>query len=126
MVKFNKTFSAAKSCPKQAKAKTYLMFCLHIWKQKVCLGICTDGAPSMVGSMRGFASLVKKKENPDVTTHSFLHREVLVSKTLGDEMKKFLDDATKMVNFIKQRPVHSRMFKNCDDHRPDDGGSTHF
>jgi uncharacterized protein YlaI len=39
---------------------------------------------------------------------------VLVSKTLGDEMKKILDDATKNVKFIKQRPVHSRMFKNCE------------
>jgi hypothetical protein len=39
---------------------------------------------------------------------------LLVSKTLGDEIKKVLDDTTKMVNFIKQRPVHSRMFKkNC-------------
>jgi hypothetical protein len=36
---------------------------------------------------------------------------MLMSKTLGDEVKKVLDDATKMVNFIKQRPVHSRMFK---------------
>jgi hypothetical protein len=25
-----------------------------------CVGICTDGAPSVVGSMRGFACLVKK------------------------------------------------------------------
>jgi hypothetical protein len=32
---------------------------------------------------------------------------MLVSKTLGDEM----DNATKMVNFIKQRTVHSRIFK---------------
>jgi hypothetical protein len=72
--------------------------------------ICTDGASSMVGSMRGFASLVKN-EYPDVAAHCFLHREVLVSKTLRDEMKKVLNDATKMVNFIKQRPVHSRMFK---------------
>jgi hypothetical protein len=78
------------------------------WKN--CVGICTDGTPSVVGCMRGFASLVKK-ENPDVTTHCFLHREVLVSKTLGDEMKKVLDDATKIVNFFKQRPVHSGMFK---------------
>jgi hypothetical protein len=61
--------------------------------------------------MRGFASLVKEENYDVVTTHYFLHREVLVSKTLGDEMKKVLDDATKMVNFIKQRPVHSRMFK---------------
>jgi hypothetical protein len=53
-----------------------------------------------------------KKENPDiVTTHCFIHREVLVSKTFGDDMKKVLDDATKMVNFIKQRPIHARMFK---------------
>jgi hypothetical protein len=40
---------------------------------------------------------------------------VLVSKTVGDEVKKILDDATKMATFIKQRPVYSRMFKNlCD------------
>jgi hypothetical protein len=34
---------------------------------------------------------------------------MLVSKTLGD--KKVLDDATKMVNFIKQSSVHFSMFK---------------
>ncbi|XP_068115889.1 zinc finger BED domain-containing protein 5-like [Hyperolius riggenbachi] len=81
-----------------------------------CVGICTDGAPSMVGSMRGFASLVRKENLSVVTTHCFLHREVLVSKSLGEEMKKVLDDVTKMVNFIKQRPLHSRMFKKlCED-----------
>jgi hypothetical protein len=36
---------------------------------------------------------------------------MLVSETLGDEMKKVLDDATKMINCIKQRPGHCRMFK---------------
>jgi hypothetical protein len=37
-----------------------------------------------------------KKENPDVVTaHCFIHREVLVSKTLGGEIKKVLDDAIK-------------------------------
>jgi hypothetical protein len=92
------------------------MSCLHIWKKgrswKNCVGICTDAAPSMFGSIRGFASPVKKK-NPDVfTTHCFVYRELLVSKTLGDEMKEVLNDATKMVNFIKHRTVHSRMFKN--------------
>jgi hypothetical protein len=76
-----------------------------------CAGICTDGAPSMFGSMRGFACLVKK-ESPDIaTTHCFLHREVLGSKALGDGMKKVLGGATKIVNFLKQRPVHMRMFK---------------
>jgi hypothetical protein len=45
------------------------------WKN--CVGICTDGAQSMVGSIRGFTSLVKE-EKPDITTHCFIHREVLV------------------------------------------------
>ena len=79
------------------------------WKD--CVGICTDGAPSMVGSMKGFASLVKQ-ENPNIiSTHCFLHREVLISKSPGDDLKKVFDDVIKMVNFIKQRPVHSRMFR---------------
>jgi hypothetical protein len=52
------------------------------WENYV--GIYTDGVPSMVGSIRGFISLVKK-ENPDIKTHCFIHREVLVSKTFGDE-----------------------------------------
>ena len=79
------------------------------WKD--CVGICADGAPSMVGSIKGFVSLVKQENPGIISTHCFLHREVLVSKSLGDELKKVFDDATKMVNFIKQRPVHSRMFK---------------
>jgi hypothetical protein len=77
-----------------------------------CVGICTDGAPSVVGSIRVHTSLVKK-EDPDITSHCFIHRELLVSKTCRDKMKKVLDDATKMVNGIKQRPFHFRMYKNC-------------
>lgn len=78
------------------------------WKS--CVGICTDGAPSMVGTVKGFVSLVKK-ENPDlITTHCFLHREALVAKTLGNELRSVLDDIVKMVNFIKSRPVKSRLF----------------
>jgi hypothetical protein len=40
-------------------------------------------------------SLLLFKKNPDVTTHCFIHKELLVSKTLADGMKKVLDDATK-------------------------------
>jgi hypothetical protein len=65
-----------------------------------CVGICPGGAPLVVGFMIVFASL-GKEENPDVTTHCLLHRETLVSKAVGDGMKKVLDSATKMVNFIK-------------------------
>jgi hypothetical protein len=49
-----------------------------------------------------------KKKNPDViTTDCFIHSGVLVSESLGDEMKKVSDDATKMFNFINQRSLES-------------------
>jgi hypothetical protein len=65
----------------------------------------------VVVSIRGFAPLVKK-ENAHVIAHCLIHRKVLVSKTLGDEMKQMLDDAATVVNLIKQRPVQSRMLKS--------------
>ena len=41
----------------------------------------------MIGSIKGFLSLVQR-ENPNVVqTHCFLHREVLVSKTIPNELK---------------------------------------
>ncbi|KRZ82264.1 Zinc finger BED domain-containing protein 5 [Trichinella sp. T8] len=54
----------------------------------------------------------REQENPDiVSTHYFLYREVLISKSLESKLKKVFDDVIKMINFIKQRPVHSKMFK---------------
>ena len=78
------------------------------WNQ--CVGICTDGAPSMIGSVQDFVSRVKEKNSEVITTHCFLHREVLVSKSIGNDLKQVLDITVNMVNFIKQRPLKSRMF----------------
>ena len=43
-----------------------------------CVAIFTDGAPSVVGCIKGFASLVKKQNLYIVRTHCFLHRDALV------------------------------------------------
>ena len=64
----------------------------------------------MVGSIKDFVSLVNQGNSDFISTHCFLHREMLLSKSLGDELKKIFDDAIKVVNFIEQRSVHSRMF----------------
>ncbi|XP_025422231.1 zinc finger BED domain-containing protein 5-like [Sipha flava] len=79
------------------------------WDQ--CVGICTDGAPSMVGSIKGFTTLAKKKNPNIISTHCFLHRESLISKTLPITLKSILDKIVSMVNFIKSRPLQSRLFK---------------
>jgi hypothetical protein len=38
---------------------SYLESCGLSWSR--CVGICTDGAPSMIGSIKGFVTLVKEK-----------------------------------------------------------------
>ena len=79
------------------------------WKS--CVGICTDGAPSMVGCIKGLVSFIKKKNENVIVTHCFLHREALMSKTLGENLREVLDEVVKMVNFIKVRPAKSRLFE---------------
>jgi hypothetical protein len=64
----------------------------------------------MIGSIKGFVTLVKKKKPDVITTHCFPHREVLVSKTIVEDLKQVLDVSVNMVNVIKQRPLKTRMF----------------
>ncbi|XP_014787266.1 zinc finger BED domain-containing protein 5 [Octopus bimaculoides] len=76
-----------------------------------CVGICTDGAPCMTGCIKGFVSFVEK-ENPNlIRSHCFLHREVLVSKILQEDLKVVLHQVVGMVNYIKSRPLKSRLFE---------------
>ncbi len=49
---------------------SYLESCGLSWNR--CIGICTNAAPSVIGSVQGFVSCVKEK-NPEVITHCFLH-----------------------------------------------------
>ena len=67
----------------------------------------------MVGSMKGFKTLAKNVNPRIVTTHCFLHREVLVTKTLGPELQLVMDQVVKMVNFIKSRPCAPKFLLNC-------------
>ena len=85
------------------------------WKE--CVGLCRDGAPhdrdgtpSMIGSIKRFVSLVKKVNSEIITTHCFLHREVLIGKTLNSDLTQVLKEVIEMVNYIKARPLKSRLF----------------
>ena len=60
--------------------------------------------------LKRFLSLVKQKNQSVVTTHCFLHREALFAKTIQVDMKTVLNQAVKMVNYVSQRPLKSRIF----------------
>ncbi|GFT70681.1 SCAN domain-containing protein 3 [Trichonephila clavipes] len=77
---------------------------------KSCIGICTDGAPAMTGHLKGFVAHVKELNEDILVTHCFLHREALVTKFLPSDLKIVLEQCVKMVNYIKSRPLKSRLF----------------
>ena len=64
----------------------------------------------MVGRHKGFVSRVKEKNPAVIHTHCFLHREALVAKTLPADLTSVLNAVVRMVNFVKTRPLKSRIF----------------
>lgn len=69
----------------------------------------------MIGSIKGFVTLVKEKKTSVITTHCFIHREVLCSQTVGEDLKEVLDVSVSMINFVKQPHLKTRMFaKLCE------------
>ena len=66
----------------------------------------------MVGNRKGFISLAKQENKEIVTTHCFLHREALISKTLPSELKEVLDEVVRMINFVKTRHRVTQILSN--------------
>ena len=75
-----------------------------------CVGICTGGARAICGRKSRVMSKIIEL-NPDVQwTHCSLHKGALVSKGIAEELKYVLNNAVKTVNYIKSRPLQSRLF----------------
>jgi hypothetical protein len=55
-------------------------FSFHDVSCKSCISICTDGAPYVSGSLKGFVALAKQKNPRIIVTHFFLYREAHISK----------------------------------------------
>ena len=87
---------------------SYLEEIKVLWKS--CVGICTDGAPAMTGHLKRFVAHVKERNGDILVTQCFLHQEALVKKYLPSELKIVLEQCVKMVNYIKSRPLKSRLF----------------
>ena len=103
-----------KSADVMKKMTTFLESTQLDWTN-VC-GVCTDGAPSMLGSQSGFQKQVKELAPEAKGTHCFIHRYALASKTLPAQLKDVLNSVVKIVNFIKAGGLSSRQFKQlCKD-----------
>lgn len=87
-------------------------FSKHKINYKKKLGsLCTDGAPAMLGKSSGFTALMKNEIPDIVITHCFLHRHALASRTLPTNLKEIMMTAVRVVNFIRSRALHHRLFK---------------
>ena len=75
-----------------------------------CVGICTDGGRSMTGKHTGLIAHIKRVCPSISWLHCSIHREALAAKNMPADLLAVLNDAVKLVNFIKARPLNSRMF----------------
>ncbi|KAK2711473.1 hypothetical protein QYM36_012591 [Artemia franciscana] len=76
-----------------------------------CLSVCSDGAAALTGKNNGLMAWIRKK-NPKVKwLHCIIHRQALALKRMNAHLHETLNEAVKVINFIKARPLNSRMFK---------------
>lgn len=75
-----------------------------------CVGICTDGAKSMTGKHTGLIAHIRRVCPSISWLHCSIHREALAAKNMPADLLAALNDAVKLVNFIKARPLNSRIF----------------
>ena len=84
---------------------------MHNISRHKCTDVCTDGAKAMVGKFSGAVTRIKSVAPGCTSSHCILHRQALVARNIPLPLKLVLDDAVKIVNFVKTRPLQSRLFK---------------
>jgi hypothetical protein len=72
-----------------------------------CVDVCTDGAQSMMGKMCGFIAYVKAIAPKCTNFHCIIIPYSLDVEKVTNALKRVLDEAVKIVKFIKSRPLHS-------------------
>ena len=83
--------------------------------EKVC-GVCTDGAPAMLGCRSGFQRLVLNESPKVIGTHCMIHRQVLATKTLPQEFQEVMKSVVSSVNIVNAIALNSGLFsKLCNE-----------
>ncbi|KAG6934017.1 zinc finger BED-type containing 5 [Chelydra serpentina] len=79
-----------------------------LWKN--CASITTDGAAALTGIKKGFRGKVTEIAPHVKFIHCIIHRQAIAAKKMEPEVHKVLQDVIDVVNFIKARPLNSRIF----------------
>lgn len=72
-----------------------------------CKSVCTDGAASITGCVKGLMARIKSKHPEVHWNHCVIHREALASKNISPVLHDVLNDSIKVINFIKSRPLNA-------------------
>ena len=75
-----------------------------------CVGICTNGAKTMTERHSGVVTRVQVVAPNATWVQCLIHRKALAAKWMPDSLEDILDTTVKMVNFVKARPLNSRVF----------------
>lgn len=76
-----------------------------------CIDVCSDGAAAMIGKIKGTITRIKNVAPKCNSSHCVLHRHALVGKKMPTDLKQVLNEAVYIVNYVKSRPLQSRIFK---------------
>lgn len=72
-----------------------------------CVDVSTDGASAMAGAHKGVVTKIQQVSPKANFVHCSLHREALLIKRCPTDLKTFLNEAVKTVDFIKARALNS-------------------
>ena len=83
------------------------------WSKLV--GVCTDGAPTMIGAL--WIDFPGKAKNPAIQgTYCMIHKTALVSKTVSKRLHEHMSVVIKVVNYVNSSALNTRLFsKLCKD-----------
>ena len=70
----------------------------------------------MLGCRSGFQRLEQNEPPKVIGTHCMIHRQILATKTLPQELREVMKNVVNSVNFAKASALNSRLFtKLCNE-----------
>ena len=80
--------------------------------QSFCVGVCTDGAAAMIGSLSGLTGRIKEVAPECESTHCVIHREMLARRKISPELHSVFHDIVKTIKLIKAHALNTRLLEH--------------